>query len=184
MRFDKDFQPELCISKDTTRYDLTFVNLNGAKKRLEATDGHMACCIPCALEDGDAPGSTLLTPDMLKAARQVGKNLRIEAVTAVVAEKTVTLPGGQSFPVGRDVQFPDLEMVTPKFKAGDEGTVTIAFNAELLYRLAKAIGVKKGDGVVLTFEIKNNGGPILVKPYKDNIGSFGILMQMGLVEAK
>ena len=46
------------------------------------------------------------------------------------------------------MQFPPYQQVTPTFKAGDAGTITIGLNAEYLLALARALAVSKKAAVV------------------------------------
>lgn len=161
MKLHSKYRPELVVSRDETRYSLTSPYLDAEKKMIFATDGHSLVGVPVEVEDGER-----VLPDGEK-----GRYLSAHALQVTHKEKPLyglldldlacdrLGPLGLSLNTGVPLEgkFPDADGVLPRLTErkmsdpiADDGTVTIAFNARYLLRIAKALG--GGDQVVLTFK--------------------------------
>lgn len=170
MKIASCYRPEECASRDTARPHVTVAHLDLddlTDPRVVATDGRMMIAVPVVPEDGDTSGS--LSPDALAAARKVAGKQANEIVLA--AGKHYILPDGTSMPRKDAGRFPSWRTLMPAYKAGDPGTVTIGFDARLLARLVKAMGVNE---VILTFPLPEPDAvmvdPIRVTASNDAIG--------------
>ena len=177
MRFDPDFKPELCVSKDTTRTaGITAVHLDVEGKRLLSTDGSTLSIIPCEVEPGDVSGP--IPVDVIKAAR---KAKHPDGVVILCGKDLKIPPDGPTFPRPDVGAFPDVDRVVPRHKAGDPDTFEVAFNPSLLLAVAKAIG--GGEGVRVVFGTKNYKGAWAADPLLLSNGArpgvIGVCMPMG-----
>jgi hypothetical protein len=158
MIFDKTHQVDAIVSKDITRIHLTQAHLDIERKRLEATNGHMAVSTPVEIEPGDVSGP--VSVDALQAARKAAGR----APTASIhCNGSLAIPSGPTFPRPdlQGMKFPPLPAVIPAVKPGDPGTFTINFNVEYLHRLAKAIGTDGAISLTVELEKDGDGNPIL-----------------------
>lgn len=166
MKMDPKFKPELCVSGDDSRYNLSRTYFDADRNVVVATDGRMLVAVPAEVERGDAPG--FCSPEDLRVAR------------GEVSDKDAKW-------WKKKAKFPKYEQVIPEFQPGDEGTVTVALSAKYLLAIAQALAADH-DGVVLTFQHKDGMaglGPMLVRavrrspllgpPEKDG-GAFAALM--------
>lgn len=182
MRFDSKYKPELCASKDLTRENLLFVELDVKEQALLATDGHRLIKVPCIPEDGDVTGP--VTADALKAARKAAK-VRRSAFADLKANGALTLPDGTSLPRPGSRQFPPWQEAIPR----TEGRRQIAFNAKYLKEIADALG--SDDGIVVLSIGEDARDPLLVYAFGENqlaadgpLDPFAVLMPCGLKQKK
>jgi len=127
---------EQSAAKSDTRYYLNecaYVTTYLDKPVAIATDGKAMAIVPVVMEDGDTPG--FIQADALKKARKLG---------SVSANGNLTFPDGST--MQRDTKdgarFPDFTKVIPA--ANSLSDVVLTFDADLFYRLAKAITTKSG----------------------------------------
>jgi hypothetical protein len=157
--------PELIASKDQSRPVLTYVHLDVENSRVVVTDSYMLAVFPVDLDEGDTTGPIPL--DALKASRKppnkyadsrilVNGDARVVQVAAdgVAGEPYLTVPRHTG-----EYQFPDVDRLIPD---DDKlATFEIAFNAELLAKLAKGMGT---DVVKFRFVADEDGNPSALKP--------------------
>ena len=127
-------------SKGSYRPVLTQAHLDVETSRLMATNGHILAVVPVDVEPGDVSGPVSI--DAIKAARKTDK--RCEQYE-IKCNGSLELSDGQSFPrEGEFPQYPDVDSVSRQVDKPADFTINL--NAELLYKLAQAIGAdKKGD---------------------------------------
>lgn len=171
MIFEREYKPELCVSADATRPHLRYVELDVARQRMCATDGHMLAIVPCVPDEHDVSGP--LTADALKAARKASKGLPPE----LTANGAQAIPAtGVTFPrPTRDERapFPPVDQVMP---SGDRSSARVALNPAYLLKLAQAIGA--GECVELRFALDNDGRIAHLDPIVaiGKHGATGVLM--------
>lgn len=172
MRMNRDLFPELCASKDETRFHLCTLHLDVEGKCIVATDGHKLVTVPVIPDEGDHTGA--ITIDALKHARKLARaagksctELQIKANGAQVCADGTTFKRP-------DVQFPPYRQVVPTFKRGDEGTITICFSAAYLAEIAKSLDggnspvevtMMRGDDLApLVVKVSNGEGHAVLMP--------------------
>jgi hypothetical protein len=173
VKIDTRYRPELVVSKDETRYNLTEPYLDAPAKRVVATDGHRLVVLPVEVDEGE--GSRYVDRDLLRVARRW--------LGGVV--------GGPTWPEDPSLasaKFPDWKAVVPK-KPGEPGTVTIGLDLRLLEGILKALGPGKdvwGDPsakVALTVDPSDPKSAIFVKLAREfdvPDAAFGVLMPIVL----
>lgn len=160
---------EEAASKEETRFTLRAVKVDVEKKRAMATDGHMLAIVPCEVSDSDK--SSLLSTDSIKQIRAMEKRAKSTPVTLSLGEKVSAIGRGETGEYDLVTgQFPNVDAVIPKYDL----PVTISFNAELLYRLAKAM-TATGDNLIVSLTVKDRESSILVKAGA-NPEAIGVLM--------
>jgi hypothetical protein len=173
MSNDRVGRENLCSGEVTTASDGSRVAV--------AIDGHIMAVVPVEAES-DELGA--LTPEVLKASRKLGLAMSLAEFDAkghYELSNGVTLPRPKrGEDVGDLASFPNWEHVT-RGSGGSGGPLTrahtfkVSLSAELLYKLADAIGAK---GV--TLEFGDELSPILVRPimFEDEEApkAYGILM--------
>lgn len=178
MRFDNRYEIERAISDDTSRPTLVHAHYDLERKRLCATDGHMMAIIPVEPQEGEAAGP--VSGESIKAARKATAKM---GIAEIHANGALAVLAGPTFPRPRldGLSFPPIDEVIPSYKKGDEGTVTIGLDVELLMGLARAIGAggkKKGARLVyLTIKLPAAKGldpdedePVLKRPSEYQYG--------------
>jgi hypothetical protein len=141
MQFSKTAKLEAIVSADKDRGAITHIYLDveqADNPRLIATDGHVMAIVPvqATVEEGG-----YVPVPALKAARKVkGKGDGILALNG-----TASLPTGESWPrEDASLRYPAWRQVLPG--ADRDGSIKISLNADLLHRLAGALG---SEAVVL-----------------------------------
>jgi hypothetical protein len=135
MQFSKTAKLEAIVSADKYCGAITHVYLDveqAENPRLIATDGHAMAVIPvqATVEEGG-----YIPVPALKAARKVkGKGDGILTLNGAAS-----LPTGESWPrEDASLRYPAWRQVLPG--ADRDGSVKICLNADLLHRLAEALG--------------------------------------------
>ena len=173
MKYDANYRPELCLSKDHTRTNICYAHLDTAAKRLFATQGNMIVSIPVEVAREDITGG--IGRENLVAAykgKGKGKNTEIQ----IDASTTVKHNG-----------FPEyFHKVIPEYRIGTPGTISLSFDPKLLKALADAMGT---HAIVLTVPIEDSlTQPIVVQNGCDLTSpgvpkeqqAVGVLMPMSL----
>lgn len=163
-------QIELAASTEESRYTLRAVKFDVEGKRIMATDGHILAIVPCEPAEGDH--SSLIPLDAMKAIRtmeRASKHVPVQVTTN--GKITAKGGGGTSEFEAMEGQFPNVDMVVPKDGAW---TLTIGLDAELLYKLAKAI-TPKGEGLIVKLQIKDGQSSVKVTTSKLE-GAIGVIM--------
>lgn len=177
-------------AKDPGRFRMDYLQLDGSE--LIATNGRMAVILPVQRDEHDADG--FVTVDALLAACKA-KGPR-NAGPVLLANGDLRAPFANYLaPRPTEGEFPKVRAVVPTFKAGDEGTASVTFDAELLAQIAACLTTDDLKGVTITFklgrEIRKEGlrgevigrdmtradlSPILVVGHRDS--ARGVLMPM------
>jgi hypothetical protein len=175
LKIDRQYKPQLCVSKAPTRsdlaegdHDLTQVYYDKQSGVCVATNGHLLVTVPVT-DENDAAGH--IPPSAFVDAVKLDKPLA--EVTLAVTSERVTLSNGASVPRQAAGEFPHYLNIMPTF--GDDA-VSITFSAAYLATIAKALGANKEGAVTLTFNPKDSG-PIRVRAvgaYSDK--AVGVLM--------
>ena len=135
---------------------------------LVATNGHILALHPVQIDPGDVTGE--VTIEALQAARKAKQD-------HLLCNGSMDVPGGAKFPRMDHITFPDYQKVIPDHNE----TLQIGINPELLFNLAKALGWKKGTGVMIEFKGKKSGidpnGAMRVTA-ANNPEAIGVLMPM------
>ena len=160
-------------SKDKTRYALNFIKLDVEKQRLLASDGKMMAVVPLEKTDNDPDDKTgPLTVEAIKAARK-RQNRQGDGTHYLLANGDQRLPkSGLTFDRPEEVTFPDFDAVDVK---RPDGPCTIALDAELLFRLAKAISSRKDD-LRVKLHVRNRESAIYIESVDFGEGAHGVLM--------
>jgi DNA polymerase III sliding clamp (beta) subunit (PCNA family) len=181
MKIKKIYKLDRAVSRtDANRFATQFVHVDGNNARAVATDGRIMASVPCELSPvEDLVGESALIPvDALKAARKAAGR-GADEVAMHYGEGKVRVDNGdtvEAFDQGRG-EFPNYRNVLPNPEHG----IVVTLNAELLHRLADAIG---SDGAVtLTFQKDTDGKldpkrPIHVVPISadGDTGAVGVIM--------
>jgi DNA polymerase III sliding clamp (beta) subunit (PCNA family) len=164
-----DARIELAASTDPSRYTLQSVKVDVEKKRIMATDGYILAVLPVEVSDKDHSG--LITTSSIKQLRAMEKRKKPLGIEITLNGKVTATGGGETaeFPLGEG-QFPNAEAVIPNY----EGPATISFDAELLYRLAKAM-IEPGRPLCVSLTVKDPMSSVLVKA-KGVPEAVGVLM--------
>lgn len=133
MRIDRKYKLDK-LTADESRPHLAHVYLDVEKKELRVTNGHAAVVVPCEVAADDVSGPLPL----MRMARPEGDDYEVHAGKDAVSVKRPNVGA-----------FPSLESVMPKFKEGDPGTFTVAFDPALLAKVAAAMG--NPPVIVMTF---------------------------------
>jgi hypothetical protein len=151
MKLPKNCLVEKVASQDATRPAITLPYLDidtDRKAHLIATNGAAMVKLPVEIAPEDAAG---YVPTLaLKEGRKLTK--RTDSID-LVCNGSAKLLNGATYPRESPYTFPNWRAVWPK----EEGKITLALDAALLYELAQAMGT---EGVVLSF---NPDGPIAVR---------------------
>lgn len=169
MKMERKYKPQLAVSDDTTRGMLTQVQLDAVNKVAVATCGHFLVQVPVDPEENK---SGPIPTEALKQAAKLDKDHADLSVD--LGANSARLTNGTTFPREDRGKFPEYQRVIPGVR---DGEVSIAFNAKYLATIAEALGVKKGDGVTITFDPANSHGPIVVRAQQDS-KALGVLMPM------
>lgn len=166
---------EAAAATDNGRYSLNAVQLDVEKKRLLATDGHILASIPVVPAADDHSG--LIPVDAFKAARRMQRETKQDAMIAVNGSVRLTAGNVQAEFQKADGTFPNWERVMMPAK----GRCTIAFDVDLLVRLAKAIDTRdtstqKSRPRYVEFWVKDQSSAIAVKVQGCPDDSIGVLM--------
>jgi DNA polymerase III sliding clamp (beta) subunit (PCNA family) len=196
MKFDKIYRPELCCSKDPTRFILDNVCVKNAGADgterpafLDATDGRSLVRVPCLIEASDVVGDGIIPSAILKIVR---------AKTKAVKEKTWR--GVKKFPAvmklsmlketfvfeGTDCTiiwkrhdqgiFPNTSAVIPETDAS-KPVKEPCFNPFLLSNVCQAMGLDpiKQGGVVIS--AASDLDPLVIKSSANPL-ALGVIMPM------
>lgn len=151
MKLPKNCLVEKVASQDSTRPAICLPYLDIDADRLTAhiisTNGAAMVKLPVEITPEDVTG--YVPTVALKEGRKLAR--KFDSVD-LVCNGSAKLLNGATYPRGEG-QFPNWRQVWPK----EEGKITLALDAALLYELAQAMGT---EGVVLTF---NPGEPIIVR---------------------
>jgi hypothetical protein len=174
MKYDKNCEIELVASTNTDR-QVFGVHFDAENKRLVATDGHAMAVIPCQVDEGDTSGR--VPSEALKAARKVrGTDFGIEL------NGSAKIQDGRSWPRQEHLGYLPASAIDQVSTVEGEVVAKIRFDAEMLLRLARALG-SNGNGVKsenhkvrhVTLEIR--GELLPMKVFADGEpGKFGVLM--------
>jgi hypothetical protein len=151
MKLPKNCLVEKVASQDATRAAITLPYLDIDAERtahIISTNGAAMVKLPVEITPEDVAG--YVPTAALKEGRKLAK--RADSVD-LVCNGSAKLLNGATYPRESRETFPNWRQVWPK----EEGKITLALDAALLYELAQAMGT---EGVVLTF---NPGEPILVR---------------------
>lgn len=163
MKIRREFKPELCASKDPTRFHLAAPYLDTEASALVATDGHRVTICPVTLEDGDTAGPV---PGRALVEARKGAPKGCDAVVRANGQITVdTKVGPVTMPRPEPVQFPAWRQVIPEPRKA-----VIAFNPAYLKEIADAIGADAVHGVTLEFDPADPHAPIVVRANRPQIG--------------
>lgn len=153
MKIDPRYKPELCASKDESRFNIMSPWLDPEAKAVLATDGIKLVVCPAEEVDGEA--------------RSVGV-----AQLALARHPDCAPMGPMTFPKWREV--------VPTWKEGDPGTVTIGLNAAFLRDIARALGARRNMvRITVSLEAMERQEVILVRALdasEDGDGAYGLLM--------
>jgi hypothetical protein len=175
MKIDRKIQIEKACSTDEMRPTLLApyldLSLEGKSPRLVATDGHIMAALHVEPSEDDTTGWVSI--DALKAMRKIKGAAASEA--AVICNGSCQVhPNGASFPrpeAGGRI-FPDFEAIINDTR-GLERKATISLNADLLKRLADAMGARDS---VLTLEIAGPADAVLVTGAGCHADDIGLIM--------
>jgi hypothetical protein len=151
MKLPKNCLVEKVASQDATRAAITLPYLDIDAERtahIISTNGAAMVKLPVEITAEDVAG--YVPTVALKEGRKLAK--RTDSVE-LVCNGSAKLLNGATYPRESRETFPNWRQVWPK----EEGKITLALDAALLYELAQAMGT---EGVVLTF---NPGEPISVR---------------------
>lgn len=170
MKIRKVYRPEMVVSKGKEPNPLlTDPFLDAAAERLVSSDGRALVALPVEIEKAER--SRYLACSLLKAARGLGE----PELPAEIHDQEI-VEFGVLWPAAQERAFPDWKALLPRWKRGSPGTVTFALNADLLFKIATAMGVA---GVCLTIELGRAEGrpsPIVVQPLSEHDEEIGLLM--------
>ena len=152
MKLPKNCLVEKVASQDSTRAAICLPYLDIDSDRLTAhiisTNGAAMVKLPVEITPEDCAG--YVPTAALKEGRKLAK--KFDSIE-LVCNGSAKLLNGATYPRESRETFPNWRQVWPK----EEGKITLALDAGLLYELAQALGT---EGVVLTF---NPGEPITVR---------------------
>lgn len=180
MLMSKKLKPELIVSKDEIRVNMTAVHLDTEIKRLIATDGHMLVSVPIETQEHDTTGPVPV--EAFKRARTLAT--KSDPEVQIQANGSIVMRDGGTMPREDVGKFPDFNQVMPSFGPYEAGTMTVSFNPALLMELVKAIGIEKTCGIRLTFKVDSSLptsgdlGPLLIESNDSNNKAIGVLMPM------
>lgn len=164
MRYSKTCRIDDCISRDAARPHLAHAYLDVEKKHLVATNGYVLAVLPVEVGLGDVTG--VIPKDVFKAIHAFWR----------ASPETPTINAGANYlefgsmkierpkaDVEHILSGDGVERVFPRYSVGDNSTVSVAFNIDLLVACARAIGKKN---IRLTIKAKNSSflDPVLVAP--------------------
>lgn len=162
---------QLCCNDDATIPVFNFVHLNAARKRFEATDGHILSIIPCVDPSEDIPENVMIRfgkvagklrkPGTLDTNTGVLTTSKGERILVEIAPKT-------------EHQYPDIETVLPK----SERVYRVGLSVNDLAQLAKSLSTAKSGGLVfLEFGGESSGlGAVRVTSADTTSEKHGIIM--------
>jgi len=131
-----------------------------------ATDGRIMAIVPVTLEDGDVTG--YVTSDAIKKARKAG---------SVKCNGAYEFPDGSTLPRRSDLEdakFPDCSRVIPN---DDElSSFVLSFNADLFYKLARAITENGHHGRCVTLRFNKESPTTSAMRVDGDNGAFGMIM--------
>jgi hypothetical protein len=143
MKLPKNCLVEKVASQDATRAAITLPYLDIDAERMAhiiSTNGAAMVKLPVEITAEDAAG--YVPTAALKEGRKLAK--KFDSVE-LVCNGSAKLLNGATYPRESRETFPNWRQVWPK----EEGKITLALDAALLYELAQAMGT---EGVVLTFD--------------------------------
>jgi hypothetical protein len=143
MKLPKNCLVEKVASQDATRAAITLPYLDIDAERsahIISTNGAAMVKLPVEITAEDVAG--YVPTAALKEGRKLAK--KFDSVD-LVCNGSAKLLNGATYPRESRETFPNWRQVWPK----EEGKITLALDAALLYELAQAMGT---EGVVLTFD--------------------------------
>lgn len=144
MLIDRKFKPELVASTDITRVNLVHPWLDKDSKTVSASNGFALVVVPVSEVDRDTGGA--ITVDALKAARKATSKAHSEA--AIEANGALCTLDGTKYPRPVIKAPPVSALLSAAPRPNGEGTITLSFDAELLVKIAEAIGAGKATKIV------------------------------------
>lgn len=166
----------LVASKDETRYNLMGVHLV-VKNRditLEVTDGHRAIIESFKLDESHTipDGSYIIRTNMIKTMKEA---LKANKYGMTFGCEGLLLTLNTEYLIKLET-IDNYVKIKPLVQDMPDNAVTIAFNAEYILSIAKALGVnKKHPSVQLTLDPNNTLQPYHIK-VKDNNNAGCVLM--------
>jgi hypothetical protein len=143
MKMDKRYRPELCVSTDDTRYNLSEPYFDAGERKVIATDGRMLVAIPAEPE---------------KEGEESGFKSRGQLTLARDGESELERWGKAKFPDWRPA-------VKDAPEEGAEGTASVSLDARFLLAIAKALGAEPNKPqVILTFRV--DAGQATIDPIR------------------
>lgn len=162
--------------KDINRPELSGVNINTEKNRLEATTGHVLAIREGIISEGCGDNTILSLLPTQKPTPQDVEEYNLSDTMAIATNNPTNSCGVIS------KKFPDVEPIInnlnrPLGKKEFKGTLKI--NASLLKTLSDALDVSKKDGVELTILFNESGKTTeAIKVTTRNKDSWGVIMPM------
>lgn len=147
MKIDKSFKLEKCLFKSgDDRFQFQAMWFDAKKKTATATNGVSIVTVPADFTT-DTDTSGWITQEALKISRDKKSDIELTLTDQIIGNVVISRPSEAEHPC------PPLDRVRSKLVPGDTGTATIALNPRLLLEVCEAMGIDKGTGVVLTFEL-------------------------------
>jgi hypothetical protein len=163
MQIEKHYKIEKAASTDEARLDLNHIFIRDNCTAM-ASDGRMLAIVPCAIGQGETPGT--VTPDSLAYARKhtLGNRallLHLPDKETAIAEDTTVFPReltshtegeGEQLELIRDSKIDDtkpqaiLDFIPPI----SDDAITLVINPTMLKNLAEALGDKEKIIMYLT----------------------------------
>ena len=174
--------PNITIEKAAAKKDLrSYLNhpyLDVEKKRLIATNGHIAAIVLVEVSAEDVSGS--VSAEALKAARQAARSVAVvtgEPAEIICTKTALKVTNGPSFPRPElEGKYPDVDKVVPE---KIDRYIKVGLNAQLLIDLALAIGEGKyKPNVCLHIDPKNSQTAAVY--VSNNSDRYGVIMPMRL----
>lgn len=163
---------ERAAAKGDIRPYMNHVHLDAAAQRLVATNGHILAVVPVEVEEGDTAGP--IPAEAFPAARKAaGSHFEpaMQANGSVVLQNGATMPRPSAADIG---PFPAWEKLVERFQPSG---VSVTFNAELLYELARALTPKGSKyGRVITLHLSASEPDKSAMKVEGANGAFGLLM--------
>lgn len=161
MKFEARYQPEACVmSTYQGRPHMEHVWFDADRKRLLATNGHLAIVVPCEVEDDDVSGFVPVAAIEFARNKRDPDDLRPETIELHCREH-IECEGATFERPKPEKEFPPVDQASAKGRRGDPQTVTFAVDARYLYKLACALGggeVDSGVHVNVLITIKHTDG--------------------------
>jgi hypothetical protein len=185
MKISKNYLLEKCVSNKENRFALEQIGIDDG--RAIATNGKVLVSVP--IENAPCEnGRTTIPPDVLTQARKLSHKKEDTAQILIGANNdTYILNNGATIPNTIPDAFPfvGVKQIIEGLEKGNNHDVTVALDAELLYKISQAMGDK-----LLVLKIRTTDkitySPIIVERHGDHHAEswdnrpFGILMPVNL----